>query len=77
MYIKNIIILYIMNNNIEFDIDKISERLLKLEDENENLKVQLKQLKEFGEEEVRQNGRLARWIESLRKENERLKKNLF
>ena len=66
-----------MNNNIEFDIDKISERLLKLEDENENLKVQVKQLKEFGEEEVRQNGRLARWIESLRKENERLKKNLF
>jgi hypothetical protein len=64
-----------MNNNIEFDIDKISERLLKLEDENENLKVQVKQLKEFGEEEVRQNGRLARWIESLRKENERLKKN--
>jgi len=77
MYIKNIIILYIMNNNIEFDIDKISERLLKLEDENENLKLQIKQLKEFGEEEVRQNGRLARWIESLRKENERLKKNLF
>ena len=66
-----------MNNNIEFDIDKMSERLLKLEDENENLKVQVKQLKEFGEEEVRQNGRLARWIESLRKENERLKKNLF
>ena len=73
MYIKNIIILYIMNNNIEFDIDKMSERLLKLEDENQNLKVQVKQLKEFGEEEVRQNGRLARWIESLRKENEKLK----
>ena len=65
-----------MNNNIEFDIDKMSERLLKLEDENENLKLQIKQLKEFGEEEVRQNGRLARWIESLRKENEKLKKYL-
>jgi len=62
-----------MNNNIEFDIDKMSERLLKLEDENQNLKVQVKQLKEFGEEEVRQNGRLARWIESLIKENEKLK----
>ena len=70
-FIKNVIILYIMNN-IEFDLNKMSERLLKLEDENENLKVQVKQLKNFGEIQVGLNGKQARQIRQLVNENEKL-----
>ena len=49
-----------------------NEKIEKLENENENLKLQIKQLKEFAEEEVRQKSRLVKWIESLRNENEKL-----
>lgn len=59
-------------NNIEFDLNKMSERLLKLEDENENLKVQVKQLKKFGEIQVGLNGKQARQIRQLVNENEKL-----
>ncbi len=59
-------------NNIEFDLNKMSERLLKLEDENENLKVQVKQLKNFGEIQVGLNGKQARQIRQLVNENEKL-----
>lgn len=61
-------------NNIEFDLNKMSERLLKLEDENENLNVQLKQLKKFGEIQVGINSKQARQIRQLVNENEILKK---
>jgi len=61
-------------NNIEFDLNKMSERLLKLEDENENLKVQVKQLKKFGEIQVGINCKQARQIRQLVNENEILKK---
>ena len=61
-------------NNIEFDLNKMSERLLKLEDENENLKVQVKQLKKFGEIQVGINSKQARQIRQLVNENEILKK---
>tara|TARA_R100001509_G_C4883541_1_gene221075 strand:- start:2663 stop:2872 length:210 start_codon:yes stop_codon:yes gene_type:complete len=59
-------------NNIFNDINKYNEKIEKLENENENLKIQIKQLKEFAEEEVRQKSRLIKWIESLRNENEKL-----
>ncbi len=59
-------------NNIQFDLDKMSERLLKLEDENENLKIQVKQLKNFGEIQVGLNGKQARQIRQLVNENEKL-----
>jgi len=59
-------------NNIQFDLDKMSERLLKLEDENENLKVQVKQLKNFGEIQVGINSKQARQIRQLVNENEKL-----
>jgi len=59
-------------NNIEFDLNKMSERLLKLEDENENLKVQVKQLKKFGEIQVGINSKQARQIRDLVSENEKL-----
>jgi len=61
-------------NNIEFDLNKMSERLLKLEDENENLKVQVKQLKKFGEIQVGLNSKQARQIRQLVNENEILRK---
>jgi len=61
-------------NNIEFDLNKMSERLLKLEDENENLKVQVKQLKKFGEIQVVLNSKQARQIRQLVNENEILRK---
>ena len=61
-------------NNIEFDLNKMSERLLKLEDENENLKIQVKQLKKFGEIQVGINSKQARQIRQLVNENEILKK---
>jgi hypothetical protein len=61
-------------NNIEFDLNKMSERLLKLEDENENLKMQVKQLKKFGEIQVGINSKQARQIRQLVNENEILKK---
>ena len=61
-------------NNIEFDLNKMSERLLKLEDENENLKVQVKQLKTFGEIQVGINSKQVRQIRQLVNENEILKK---
>jgi len=59
-------------NNIEFDLNKMSERLLKLEDENENLKVQVKQLKKFGEIQVGLNSKQSRQIRQLVNENEKL-----
>ena len=59
-------------NNIEFDLNKMSERLLKLEDENENLKMQVKQLKKFGEIQVGINSKQARQIRDLVSENEKL-----
>jgi len=59
-------------NNIEFDLNKMSERLLKLEDENENLKMQVKQLKTFGEIQVGINSKQARQIRKLVNENEKL-----
>jgi len=59
-------------NNIEFDLNKMSERLLKLEDENENLKLQVKQLKKFGEIQVALNSKQARQIRQLVNENEKL-----
>ncbi len=59
-------------NNIEFDLNKMSERLLKLEDENENLKVQVKQLKTFGEIQVGINSKQVRQIRQLVNENEKL-----
>jgi len=71
MYIKKMLLYYIMNN-IEFDLNKMSERLLKLEDENENLKVQVKQLKKFGEIQVGINSKQARQIRDLVSENEKL-----
>ncbi len=71
MYIKIYMLYYIMNN-IFYDIEKFNEKIEKLENENENLKLQIKQLKEFAEEEVKQKGRIVKWIESLRNENERL-----
>lgn len=61
-------------NNIEFDLNKMSERLLKLEDENENLKLQVKQLKTFGEIQVGINSKQARQIRQLVNENEILRK---
>ncbi len=61
-------------NNIEFDLNKMSERLLKLEDENENLKLQVKQLKTFGEIQVGINSKQARQIRQLVNENENLRK---
>ena len=61
-------------NNIEFDLNKMSERLLKLEDENENLKLQVKQLKKFGEIQVGINSKQARQIRQLVNENENLRK---
>jgi DNA-dependent RNA polymerase auxiliary subunit epsilon len=63
-------------NNIEFDLNKMSERLLKLEDENENLKVQVKQLKNFGEIQVGLNGKQARQIRQLVNENEKLNEHI-
>jgi DNA-dependent RNA polymerase auxiliary subunit epsilon len=71
MYIKKMLLYYIMNN-IEFDLNKMSERLLKLEDENENLKVQVKQLKKFGEIQVGLNSKQSRQIRQLVNENEKL-----
>ena len=61
-------------NNIEFDLNKMSERLLKLEDENENLRLQIKQLKKFGEIQVAINSKQVRQIRQLVNENEILKK---
>ena len=75
VYKKNVIILYIMNN-IEFDLNKMSERLLKLEDENENLKLQVKQLKKFGEIQVGINSKQARQIRDLVNENEKLNEHI-
>jgi len=59
-------------NNIEYDLDKMAERLIKLEDENENLKIQIKQLKTFGEIQVEINNKQSRQIRQLVNENERL-----
>ncbi len=59
-------------NNIEYDLDKMAERLIKLEDENENLKIQVKQLKTFGEIQVEINNKQSRQIRQLVNENERL-----
>ena len=59
-------------NNIEYDLDKMVERLIKLEDENENLKIQIKQLKTFGEIQVEINNKQSRQIRQLVNENERL-----
>ena len=64
--------IYYIMNNIFNDINKYNEKIEKLENENENLKIQIKQLKEFAEEEVRQKSRLIKWIKSLRNENEKL-----
>ena len=64
--------LYYIMNNIFYDIQSYNNKIEKLENENENLKLQIKQLKEFAEEEVKQKGRMVKWIESLRNENERL-----
>jgi len=63
-------------NNIEFDLNKMSERLLKLEDENENLKVQVKQLKKFGEIQVGINSKQVRQIRKLVNENEKLNEHI-
>lgn len=63
-------------NNIEFDLNKMSERLLKLEDENENLKLQVKQLKKFGEIQVGINSKQARQIRDLVNENEKLNEHI-
>lgn len=60
-------------NNIEYDLDKMAERLIKVEDENENLKIQIKQLKTFGEIQVEINNKQSRQIRQLVNENERLK----
>ena len=59
-------------NNIEYDLDKMAERLIKVEDENENLKIQVKQLKTFGEIQVEINNKQSRQIRQLVNENERL-----
>ena len=59
-------------NNIEYDLDKMAERLIKVEDENENLKIQIKQLKRFGEIQVEINNKQSRQIRRLVNENERL-----
>lgn len=59
-------------NNIEYDLDKMAERLIKVEDENENLKIQIKQLKTFGEIQVEINNKQSRQIRQLVNENERL-----
>ena len=65
---------YLVMNNIQFDLDKMSERLFKLEDENINLKLQIKQLKDFGEEQVKQNSKQYKQIRDLVNENEKLYK---
>ncbi len=63
---------YLLMNNIEYDLDKMAERLIKLEDENENLKVQVAQLKEFGIIQVEINNKQSKQIRELVNENEKL-----
>jgi len=56
-----------------FDDPIVSDALMeKLEDENENLKMQVKQLKKFGEIQVGINSKQARQIRQLVNENEKL-----
>ena len=63
---------YLLMNNIEYDLDKMAERLIKLEDENENLKVQVAQLKQFGIIQVDINNKQSKQIRELVNENEKL-----
>ena len=63
---------YLIMNNINYDLNKFNERFNKIQDENINLKEQIKQLKHFGEEQVKLNIKQSKQIRQLVNENEKL-----
>lgn len=68
-------LLYSMND-LKYDLNKMADRLLNLEDTNENLKIQINQLKQFGETQVKLNSKQCQLIKQTSIQNKELKKKL-
>jgi hypothetical protein len=59
-------------NNLEIDVNTMTDKLFFMEDEIHHLKTQIKQLKEFGEMQVALNNKQALWVKELLLEHEKM-----
>tara|TARA_R110000772_G_scaffold161677_1_gene272796 strand:- start:1221 stop:1427 length:207 start_codon:yes stop_codon:yes gene_type:complete len=59
-------------NNLEIDVNTMTDKLFFMEDQIEHLKTQIKQLKEFGEMQVALNNKQALWVKELLLENQKM-----